>query len=171
MRFLISSLVAAFAALLLNACAPQSAAERAYVEQKKAESAARQSLKMTLSDASLKDSDVISAISSNAAPDSNGTTDDWLKRQLGQMDGQVLFPRWRVIRYGGDKYGAQYTFNVIDSTSRFSKHGYEWSYDAFVRRIGAPKEMTFAAEQQPQNANTTDTRQQDRILEEEASLE
>lgn len=145
------------AGFLLTACAPQTAAERAYFEQKKAERDARDSLRTTITDDSLKDADIVNMVISNAAPDGNGINDDWLKRQIGQVDGQILFPRWKVMRHGPNKYDAQYSFSIIDAQNRLSKRGYQWSVDAMVKLVGPPRELELAA---PANSTRPDDAQQ-----------
>ena len=154
---------------LLPACAPQTAAERAYFEERQAEAEAKVTLKNKLSESTLKDSDIVNMVSSNAAPDKLGDTDDWLKRQIGQVDGQILFPRWKVLRHGDTKYEVQYAFSVIDDQNRLIKRGYQWQVDALVKLVGQPRELTFA-EQTPAHA-PVDHAQHRRISEEEAGIE
>lgn len=155
---------------LLAACAPQTAAERAYFEEKQAEKDARDSLRSKLTESSLKDADIIGMVSSNAAPDAVGTMDDWLKRQLGQMDGQIMFPRWKVLRHGTTKYEVQYAFSIIDGQNHLAKRGYQWNVDAMIKQVGPPRELTFAEQSIPL-APSLDKQQRRRIRDEESSLE
>ena len=151
------ALLCAAAALLAAGCAPQTAAERAYFEQKKAERDARDILRTQITDNSLKDSDIVNLVVSNAAPDGNGINDDWIKRQIGQVDGQILFPRWKVMRHGQNKYDAQYSFSVIDAQNRLTKRGYQWDVDAMIKLVGPPREMEFSAQvNSAQPANSRD---------------
>lgn len=129
---------------MLAACAPQTAAERAYFEQKQAERDARAALRTTLTETSLKDGDIVNLVVSNAAPDSNGITDDWLKRQIGQIEGQILFPRWKVMRQGANKYDVQYSFSVIDGQNRLYKRGYQWNVDVMVKLVSLPRELKLS---------------------------
>lgn len=159
-----------FAVCLLAACEPQTAAERAYFEQKEAERLAKVTLKNQVVESALKDSDIINLVASNAAPDKIGSTDDWLKRQIGTIEGQILFPRWKVLRHGNTRFEARYQFSVIDDQNRISKRGYQWEVDVLVKLVSPPRELVFA-EQKPLAAPTVDTRQSRRLRDEEASLE
>jgi hypothetical protein len=170
MRRIFMMLVCAAAGFLAAACAPQTAAERAYFEQKEAERVEKVTLKNKLTESTLKDSDIVNIVTSNAAPDNVGSTDDWLKREIGSISGQILFPRWKVFRHGNTKYEVQYYFSVIDDQNRIVKHGYQWQVDALVRLVSSPHEIKFT-EQAQAAAPAADTRAHHRIREEEASLE
>ncbi len=161
----------AAAVLTLAACAPQTAAERAYFEQKQEEIEAKQSLKNKLIQTTLKDTDIINMVSSNAAPDSLGNTDDWIKRQIGSIEGQILFPRWKVLRHGETKYEVQYAFSVIDEQNRIVKRGYAWDVDAIIKVVTLPREMKFTEQAPVSIAPTIDNKQRHRIRDEEASIE
>lgn len=165
-----AALLVVAASALFAACAPQTAAERAYFEQKEAERQEKQDLKNKIVESTFKDSDLIALVTSNAAPDSIGTTDDWLKRQIGAIEGQILFPRWKVLRHGNTRYDVQHLFSVIDAQNRIAKRGYQWQVDALVKSVSAPREMAFA-EQRTVVAPAADTKHGRRVRAEEASLE
>jgi hypothetical protein len=166
-----SIIVALVLTLLAAACAPQTAAERAYFEQKAAEKQELRELKSKLNDTTLKDSDIIGIVSSNAAPDGIGTIDDWLKRKVGEAEGQVLFPRWKVMRHGSTKFEVQHTFNVIDPQNRIIKRGYQWQVDTVVKLVGNPRDLVFAEQQATAETPAADLKQQRRTAGFEASLE
>lgn len=157
--------------LLLVACAPQTAAERAYFEQKAAEQQERRDLKSRLTDNTLKDTDIIGIVSSNAAPDNIGTIDDWLKRRVGEAEGQVLFPRWKVVRHGTSKYEVQYAYSVIDPQNRIVKRGYQWQVDTILKLVGNPRDIVYAEQPTASEAPSVELKQQRRIAGFEASLE
>lgn len=142
-RFVITSVLLAGIALLA-ACSPQSAAEKAFFDQREAEKEARDKLHKTLTDNSLKDRDLVNMVASNAAPDGSGLMEDWIKRQIGQQEGQVMFPRWRVLRKGDKHFEVQYLFNVINADNRLLKKGYRWDLDASVKVVGSPVSMEMA---------------------------
>ena len=165
-----SGLAAGMALLSFAGCSPQTAAEQAFYEQRAAEAEARDKLQKTLTDKSLKDRDLVNMVASNAAPDGAGIMDDWIKRQIGQVDGQVMFPRWRVVRKAESKYEVQYLFNVIDADNRLNKKGYHWDVDTSVKVVAAPMPMIFS-EKTVSLAGPTATPQRRRQAEAEASLE
>ena len=166
-------LLCAFAALfLLPACTPQTAAERAYFEEKEAERIEKSELKGKIeANSALKDKDIINIVASNAAPDQAGITEDWIKRQIGAIDGQVLFPQWKVQPRGGTKYSVQYMYTVIDEQNRLVHHGFQWEVDALIKTISPPHEMKTTQPSASAAPFVGDPKQRNRIREEEASIE
>jgi hypothetical protein len=96
--------------------------------------------------------------------------EDWIKRQIGQQEGQVMFPRWRVLRKGDSRFEVHYLFNVINADNRLLKKGYRWDLDASVKVVGPPVAMELAEKAMPLEGPQT-TPQRRRQAEAEASLE
>ena len=157
------------AALLLGACAPTTEREKEYFEQREAEREARESLRSKLIDP-VRDVDVIAMVSTSAAPDKVGSTAEWVNRNLNQLGGQVMFPRWRATRQGSNKFDVRFTYTIIDERNSMTKKGYSWSVDTVLNMVGPPRELVAVDVATPRGPEVTE-QQRRRVRQEEFSLE
>jgi hypothetical protein len=84
---------------------------------------------------------LVALVQGSASPE-GGMTDAWLKKQLGQVKGETMFPQWSVERRGTSKYEVQFTYTLIDVDNRIVKRGFAWSVDAGLQLVGPPREIS-----------------------------
>lgn len=153
---------------MLSGCGPDNAYERAYFAAREAERMEQEDMRRTMT-TPLPDQEVLQLVREKAAPDGTGATDDWLQRRLGELQGQVLFPRWQVARRGSSKYEVTFTYTWIDITNHISSRGFAWTVDGGLKLVGEPREVEFnEATPRPRNAAE---KQQRRLHDPSFSLE
>ena len=74
------------------------------------------------------------------AEDGNGTTSDWVSRQLALCRGSVLFPQWRARRSGLTKYEVTFEYTLVDGSSQIQRLGYAWEVDISLKTV-SPSRM------------------------------
>jgi hypothetical protein len=160
---------AAAAGLWLAACAPQSEREREYFRQQEAERAERETLKLAIVE-SAKDTDVIQMVKQSASMRANLDTGVWVDQQMAQIQGQVIFPRWEVVRRGSSKYEARYSYTLLDADNNMAKRGWRWDVDIMLKIVSPPRDIVMEDSTHRKRSSETEM-QQRRIVEEEKSLE
>lgn len=158
------------AAFLLAACSPQSEREREYFRQKEAEKMEEETLKLTIME-SAKDTDVILMVKKAPAREGNIDTDTWVDKQIADVKGQVIFPRWEVTRRGSSKYEARYLYTLLDDQNKMTKRGWRWDVDVVVKMVSAPRDFVEEDSQPVQVRKPEAEQRMRRIREEERSLE
>ena len=153
---------------LLSGCGYQTESEKAYFDAREAERLTQLEQRNALV-AVVPDKDILEMVQEEAAPDGDGTVKDWAGRQADRATGQVLFPRWQVMRRGANRYEVRYTYTLIDATNHLTRMGLSWSVDHALKLVGKPETLKLG-DPQPQG-RTFIQQQSRRIREEEDSLE
>ncbi|HBA82856.1 MAG TPA: hypothetical protein DCZ95_02065 [Verrucomicrobia bacterium] len=78
---------------------------------------------------------------SSPAKDGQGTTDEWVKRQLELCRGSVLFPQWKARRSGLTKYEVTFEYTLVDGSSRIQRAGYAWEVDVSLKTVSPLREL------------------------------
>lgn len=126
---------AALAAIGLAGCAPPSDREREFFEERDMERQQREAFARSL-ESGAEEGEVLKLVQGSAAEDGEGTVEEWIVRQLGMIEGQVLFPRWEVRRRGASKYEVRYLCTVVADDHSVQKRGYSWNVDLVLRIVG-----------------------------------
>jgi hypothetical protein len=123
---------------LLGGCDPISPADKQFFEERDQERAQREAQLRAVNDSVTSD-DVIKRVRSSPARDGNGTSEEWLNRQLQEMKGQILFPRWTATRRGSNKQEVSFEFVFNDSQNQMRRLSYTWDVDVLDMTVGIPR--------------------------------
>lgn len=165
-RLLVASGIFLF--LGMAGCGYQTESERAYFDAKESERLTQLEQRNALV-AVVPDKDILEMVQEEAAPDGEGTVKDWVGRQANLTSGQVLFPRWQVMRRGANRYEVRFTYTLIDATNHLTRLGQTWNVDHALKIVGKPQALKLG-DPQPQGRSFIQ-QQSRRIREEEDSLE
>lgn len=132
--------LAAWAWALLAGCGPSTDAERAYYQARQAEQRQREDLRRTL-EGGTEEAAAIRLVKEAAAADGQGTTEQWLGRQLDTDRLSMLFPRWQARRRGTGKYDVRFTCTLMGGTGEITKRGFAWTVDLVLKLVSPAREL------------------------------
>jgi hypothetical protein len=112
---------------------------------------------------------VINRVKSNPADDGDGTTEEWLTRQIQNMKGQIMFPRWTATRRGSNKQEVVFDFVFIDAQNRMRRIAYKWDVDVLDMTVSEARITQLEEIQSPEQS--LDQQQRRRVREHERLLE
>lgn len=89
----------------------------------------------------LSEEDAVAMVRTKAAEDTGMITEEWVRAQLDEVDGQILFPLWDARRRGANKYEVRFTYTVLYDDYRIEKRGFAWHVNPVLRLVGPPRVM------------------------------
>lgn len=154
--------------VFVSACDPISPEDKAFFEAQERERSQREASFRAASSA-VKESDIIANVQQYKSPDDKGTMQQWLDRQIADLNGQVMFPKWTTKRRGSNIQEVMFNFILVDSQNRMRRLEYRWDVDVLDMTVGKPQ---FAELEQIDSPDQTIVNQQlRRVREHEKSLE
>lgn len=136
-----SALACAVAVCLLSGCTPPVEDKQSYSDTMQAERQVRESIRKTLN-GETEDQGAIRMVREHAAPEGDGTTDEWLKRVLDAEDGTILFPLWQAQRRGVGRYEVWHVYTLLAEDSRVEEKGHAWIVDLALKLVEGPRPLT-----------------------------
>jgi hypothetical protein len=89
-----------------------------------------------------QDAEAIRLVKESAAPDEQGTNEDWVRRQTEGERTSVYFPVWKASPRGLSKFEVTYSCTVVvDERNVIEKRGFAWNVDLVLRLVTPPREM------------------------------
>ena len=89
-----------------------------------------------------KDEEIIDTVKQAVSHAGDGTTWQWAEQQIDALKGDILFPRWKILRRGSGKYEVRYTFTLIDENEAIAMRGWAWKVDMALQLVSSPRELT-----------------------------
>lgn len=119
---------------LVCGCGPSSDGSRALQQELAGDSAAMKSVAMN-------DADVLELVQERPAPDGDGSTSDWLRRETSAQTGSALFPRWTVQRRTANRFEVRFTFTWVEESNEIENRGFVWQVNGSLRSVEGPQEL------------------------------
>ncbi len=123
---------------LLVACDPRTPEDRAFFAEREKQRANRETL-LRGANERVDAAKLLDMVQQSAAPDGQGTTLEWLNRQLDGMGGQIMFPRWISTRPGSNRQEIEFNFIFIDPRNNMKRMAYRWDVDVLQMDIRIPQ--------------------------------
>ena len=111
-----------------------------YLEMRRQEAMQRESVARDMQGVE-QDAAAIQLVKESPAPDEQGTSEDWVRRQTERGRASVYFPLWKASPRGLSKFEVTYTCTVVDEQNVIQKMGYAWNVDLVLRMVTPPREM------------------------------
>jgi len=122
---------------VISGCDPISSEDKAFFEDHERERGQREASLRAASSA-VREEDVISNVQRFKSPDGIGTMQDWLDRQIIELNGQILFPKWIARRRGSNIQEVTFNFILVDSRNLMRRIRYVWDVDVLDMTVGSP---------------------------------
>lgn len=129
-----------WAIVALAGCTPLTEEEQAYIEKQR-EQEDQQELVNEALRGSTRQTEAVEMVKSKAAPDGNGTIENWVDRQMALIDTTIMFPRWTARPRGADKFEVRYEYSTLDSEYTSEKQGFAWTVDLVLKIVGAVRDI------------------------------
>ena len=126
--------------LLLTGCGRGSTAERSYLNARRAE-LEQQSAAPRPNEIGTEMARASQLVRSSPAESGEGTTEDWVGRQLALCRGDVLFPQWKARRSGLTKYEVTFEYTLVDESTHIQRVGYAWDVDLSLNIVSTSRVM------------------------------
>jgi hypothetical protein len=158
---------------LCFACSPPTDQEVAYFDKRAQEREELERTTQTLQ-GSTRHAEAMAVVKGHAAPDAKGTIEDWVSRKASEARSHALFPRWKVVPRGRDKYEVRYEYTLMEENYDLEKKGYAWTVDLMLKIVSPHRELKDSELREGKAGRVSQiSRQQrrERQKEEEFSLE
>lgn len=121
--------------LIPVACERIKPEEKAFFAEREKQRSQKEALMRRVNDAVTVD-DVIERVRQHPVDETGQTTQQWLDRQISDMKGQLMFPRWTTTRRGSNKQEVTFTFVLNDARNQIQKFAYTWQVDVLEMTVG-----------------------------------
>lgn len=125
-------------------CSPMTEQEEEFFQQRK-ERREQQEMISTVLEGSTRQAEAMTMVKEQEAPDKRGTVEEWLERAILIPGAKIMFPRWKVLPRGKDKYEVRFEYTAMKEGFEIEKRGYSWNVDLVLKIVSPYRELELDA--------------------------
>jgi len=86
--------------------------------------------------------DALRLVQKNTVAESNLSTEEWIRKQLSEEDGQIMFPKWEARRKNMQEYEVKFTYTKLNDDYTIEKKGYSWFVNYVLRLVSNARTLS-----------------------------